>query len=306
VKRRLALSDFARDRPVEWQLRDMTLSTADHTLIMGVLNVTPDSFSDGGLDVDTSAAVARAMELVHSGADIVDVGGESTRPGADPVPVHVEMERVVPIVSEIAAAGAVVSIDTMKPAVAAAAVGAGAVIVNDVGGLRDPAMLEVVADLEAGVVIMHMRGEPRTMQTDTSYDDVVDDVAVYLEDRARLAIDAGIDPGRICLDPGIGFGKSHLQNLEILGNVSRYSAMGFPVLIGASRKAFLGSILGAAGFTTEPAERDSATAATVSAAVLGGAAVVRVHDVAGALQVARTTDAIVRGQLESRDTIGRT
>jgi dihydropteroate synthase len=273
---------------------------------MGVLNVTPDSFSDGGLDSDSAAAIARAMELWHAGADIVDIGGESTRPGADPVDARHEIDRVVPVVSELTSAGAVVSIDTMKPAVAAAAVGAGAEIVNDVGGLRDPAMLEVVAELDVGVVIMHMRGEPRTMQSDTTYDDVVEDVAVYLEERAQLAIDAGIDRNRICLDPGIGFGKSHLQNLDLLNNVSRYVNVGFPVLIGASRKAFLGSILKAAGFATEPAERDSATAATISAAVLGGAAVVRVHDVGGALQVARTTDAIVRGRLESRDTIGRT
>jgi len=291
---------------VEWQLRDTTLSTADHTLIMGVLNVTPDSFSDGGRDGDSAGATTRALAMWEAGADIIDIGGESTRPGADPVEAPAEMDRVVPIVSELAAAGAVVSIDTMKPAVVAAAVGAGAAIVNDVGGLRDPAMMEVVAGLDVGVVIMHMRGEPRTMQSDTTYDDVVEDVAAYLEHRAQLAIDAGIDRSRICLDPGIGFGKSHLQNLEVLNRVSRYVDIGFPVLIGASRKAFLGSILNAAGFAAEPAERDFATAATVSAAVLGGAAVVRVHEVAGALQVARTTDAIVRGQLESRDSIGRT
>lgn len=303
---RLALSDFTPSSVVEWQLRNQTLSTADHTLIMGVLNVTPDSFSDGGLDDGSTAAIDRALELWHAGADIIDVGGESTRPGANPVDDLAEMDRVVPVVSELAATGAVVSIDTMKPAVAAAAVGAGAAIVNDVGGLRDPEMVEMVGGLDVGVVIMHMRGEPRTMQSDTSYGDVVEDVAIYLEERAQLAIDAGVDPSRICLDPGIGFGKSHLQNLDLLNNVSRYVEIGFPVLIGASRKAFLGSILQAAGFATEPAERDSATAATVSAAVLGGAAVVRVHDVAGALQVARTTDAIVRGQLESRGSIGRT
>ena len=291
---------------MEWQLRNMTLSTADHTLIMGVLNVTPDSFSDGGRQVDAAAATGRALEMWEAGADIIDVGGESTRPGAHPVDAPAEIDRVVPVVSELATAGVVVSIDTMKPAVVAAAVGAGAVIVNDVGGLRDPAMIELVAGVGVGVVIMHMRGEPRTMQSDTTYDDVVEDVARYLEERAQLAIDAGIDWSRICVDPGIGFGKSHLQNLDLLNNVSRYVATGFPVLIGASRKAFLGSILQAAGFAAEPAERDFATAATVSAAVLGGAAVVRVHDVAGALQVARTMDAIVRGQLEGRDTIGRT
>ncbi len=281
------------------------LSTAAHTLVMGVLNVTPDSFSDGGLALDEAAAIARGTEMLRAGADIVDVGGESTRPGADPVDSRDEIERVATVVAELVAAGAIVSIDTMKPSVAAAAVAAGAEIVNDVGGLRDPAMVEVVAGLEVGVVIMHMRGEPRTMQADTTYDDVVEDVAVYLEKRADLAIDGGIDRRRICLDPGIGFGKSHLQNLDLLNNVSRFVDIGFPVLIGASRKAFLGSILDAAGLATGPAERDFATGATVSAAILGGAAAVRVHDVAGALQVARTTDAIVRGQLEGRG-IGRT
>ncbi len=291
--------------PVEWRLRDSTLSTAAHTLVMGVLNVTPDSFSDGGLALDEFAAIARGTELLRAGADIVDVGGESTRPGADPVDSRDEIERVETVVAELVAAGAIVSIDTMKPSVAAAAVTAGAEIVNDVGGLRDPAMVELVAGLEVGVVIMHMRGEPRTMQSDTTYDDVVEDVAVYLEKQAELAIDGGVDRRRICLDPGIGFGKSHLQNLDLLNNVSRFVAIGFPVLIGASRKAFLGSILDAAGFATVPAGRDFATGATIAAAVLGGAAAVRVHDVAGALQVARTTDAIVRGQLEGRG-IGRT
>lgn len=273
---------------------------------MGVLNVTPDSFSDGGLDDDSTGAVGRAIEMWKAGADIIDVGGESTRPGAGPVDAAEEIERVAPIVAELAAADIVVSIDTMKPAVAAAAVAAGAQIVNDIGGLRDPEMVELVADVDAGVVVMHMRGEPRTMQADTTYDDVVEDVAGYLEAQAQLAIDSGIDRSRICLDPGVGFGKSHVQNLELLNRVSRFVETGFPVLIGASRKAFLGSILDAAGYKTAPFERDFATAATVSAAVLGGAAVVRVHNVAAALQVARTTDAIVRGQLEGRGDIGRT
>jgi len=281
--------------PVEWRLRRSTLSTAHHTLIMGVLNVTPDSFSDGGLDADDQAAIERGLALRQAGADIVDVGGESTRPGAAPIDIDTEISRVLPVVAGLAAAGVVVSIDTMKPEVAVAAVAAGAEIINDVGGLRDPAMVATVAALEAAVVIMHMRGGPLTMQADTEYADLVGEVVDYLETQAANAIAAGIDRDRICIDPGIGFGKGHVGNLEILDNAPTFAATGFPVMIGASRKGFLGSILESSGLQTSAAERDSATAATVSAAVIGGAAVVRVHDVATALQAARTTDAIVRG-----------
>ena len=287
-------------------LRTRTLSTAAHTLIMGVLNVTPDSFSDGGVHANSAAAVARGLAMAAAGADIVDVGGESTKPGADPVGTGEELERVVPVVAELAAAGIVVSVDTMKPEVATAAVAAGAEIINDVGGLRDPAMVEIVAALEAGVVIMHMRGEPRTMQAETAYGDVVDEVRDYLEAQAGKAVAAGIERNRIAIDPGIGFGKSHLQNLEILNRSVDFISQGFPVVIGASRKGFLGSVLAASGRETVAAERDAATSATVTAAIIGGASVVRVHDVARAHEVARTTDAIVRGQFEDRDTIGGT
>lgn len=279
-----------------WRLRDSTLTTTAHTLIMGVLNVTPDSFSEGGVAGDTASAVARGLALWNAGADIIDVGGESTRPGSEPVSADEEMVRVLPVVAELNASGIIVSVDTMKPEVAAAAVAAGADVINDVSGLRDPAMAEVAAALEVGVVIMHMRGEPRTMQSDTAYDDVVADVAGYLQAQAALAMAAGIARDRICLDPGIGFGKSHVQNLQLLDNVGAFVDLGFPVMIGASRKGFLGSILAAAGYQTIAAERDFATAATVCAAISGGAAVVRVHDVPGTLQAARTTDAIVRGQ----------
>lgn len=301
----MALSDLASRTPVVWRLRSVTLSTAAHTLIMGVLNVTPDSFSDGDPGLAPAAAVARGLAMWHEGADIIDVGGESTRPGADPVNVAEELERVVPVVTELAAAGVVVSVDTMKPEVAAAAIAAGAQAVNDVSGLRDPAMIATVATTGAGAVIMHMRGDPRTMQADTDYADVVAEVANYLAARAAQAAGAGVEASRICLDPGIGFGKSHMQNLEILNQCGAFATLGYPVLIGASRKGFLGSVLRAAGLETVAAERDPATAATVAAAIIGGAAVVRVHDVALALQVGRTTDAIVRGQFESRETIGR-
>lgn len=273
---------------------------------MGVLNVTPDSFSDGGTTPDAGSAVARGVAMAAAGADIVDVGGESTRPGAEPVSVGDEIERVLPVVAELTARDITVSIDTMKPEVAAAAVAAGAEVINDVGGLRDPAMIEVAAELSVGVVIMHMRGEPRTMQSDTVYEDVVAEIAAYLSSQAGAAMAAGIEPKRICIDPGIGFGKSHGQNLQLLDEVGSFVELGFPVMIGASRKGFLGSILEASGYPTTAAERDFATAATVSAAIGGGAAVVRVHEVAGALQVARTTDAIVRGQFENWGNIGRT
>lgn len=268
--------------------------------------MTPDSFSDGGASGDTESAVAAGLAIWASGADIVDVGGESTRPGAEPVGLGEEIERVVPVVADLAAAGAVVSIDTMKPEVAAAAVAAGAELVNDVSGLRDPAMVATVAALDAGVVIMHMRGEPRTMQSAPEYGDVVDDVLRYLDGQARLAEAAGIHQDQIAIDPGIGFGKTHLQNLELLNRAADFISLGFPVLIGASRKGFLGTVLEAAGRKTVAAERDAATSATVAAAVIAGAAVIRVHDVARAVDVARTTDAIVRGQFEDRDSIGGT
>ena len=273
---------------------------------MGVLNVTPDSFSDGAVNADTAAAVARGLAMAAGGADIIDVGGESTRPGAAPVETGLEIERVVPVIAELAAARVVVSVDTMKPEVAAAAVAAGAEIINDVGGLRDPAMIEVAAALETGVVIMHMRGEPRTMQADTRYEDVVGEIKAYLETQAEAAVAAGIDRKRVAIDPGIGFGKSHLQNLELLNRCADFISAGFPVVVGASRKGFLGTVLQAAGRETVAAERDAATSATVTAAIVGGAAVVRVHDVARAQEVARTTDAIVRGQFEGEETIGGT
>lgn len=273
---------------------------------MGVLNVTPDSFSDGGATPDAASAVASGVAMAAAGADIIDVGGESTRPGAEPVDAGDEIERVLPVIAELTARDITVSIDTMKPEVAAAAVSAGAEVINDVGGLRDPVMVEMAAALGVGVVIMHMRGEPRTMQIDTAYDNVVAEISAYLASQADIAMAAGIERNRICIDPGIGFGKSHGQNLQLLNDVAAFVDLGFPVMIGASRKGFLGSILEASGFQTTAAERDFATAATISAAIGGGAAVVRVHDVAGALQVARTTDAIVRGQFENWGNIGRT
>ncbi len=266
---------------------------------MGVLNVTPDSFSDGGAfatvaGTDHQAAIAHGLALWNCGADIVDVGGESTRPGAAGVSVDEEISRVVPVVAGLIAADVIVSIDTSKPEVASAALTAGASVVNDVTAFGHPDMARVCAEGGAGVVLMHMKGSPGTMQNGPTYGDVVDEVGDYLVRRAKAAVAAGIPPERICIDPGLGFGKTFDHNLELLARLGELVGRGFPVLVGASRKRFLGAILESAGFSTEARERDPATAATVALAVAAGAAAVRVHDVRSAVQSARIADAIVR------------
>jgi len=259
---------------------------------MGVVNVTPDSFSDGGLHLQTGAAISHGLRLADAGADIVDVGGESTRPGAAPVAASEEAARVVPVVAALADAGIVVSIDTSKPVVAAAAIDAGAAIVNDVTALADPAMAGVVADSGAGLVLMHMQGTPRTMQVDPHYDDVVSEVRDHLLERAATAEAAGIPRQRICLDPGIGFGKLLEHNLELLRRLDVLVGCGYPVMVGTSRKAFLGSLTGG----LPPEDRDEVTGATVALAIDRGAAVVRVHNVAVTARMARVVDAIVRNR----------
>lgn len=278
----------------EWAIRDRTLSTEDHTLVMGIVNATPDSFSDGGLHEVTDRAVAGGLSMWSQGADVVDVGGESTRPGAHPVSADDEKSRVVPVIRDLVDAGVVVSVDTMKADVAAAAIAAGAHIVNDVTALGDPEMAEVCASGGVGVVLMHMQGTPQTMQNDPQYDDVVGEVAGFLADRVGAAIDAGIDRARICVDPGIGFGKTFDHNLALLNGLDRLAALGLPVLVGPSRKGFLGTILASSGIGTIAAERDAATAATVALVVREGASVVRVHNVGHGVQAARTADAMVR------------
>lgn len=268
----------------------MGLSDRDHTLVVGVLNVTPDSFSDGGRFVEADAAIAHGLELDAAGADLVDVGGESTRPGAEPVAAGTEIDRVVPVVAALAAEGVVVSIDTSKAEVAAAALEAGASVVNDVTALGDPEMAGVVADRGAGLVLMHMQGEPRTMQQDPRYDDVVEDVAQALESTAASAIDSGVRRESICLDPGIGFGKTLVHNLDLLAlGVSRLAETGFPVMVGASRKSFIAQVLGPIE------ERDPASAAAHVLAIASGASIIRSHNVVMALRTARLADAIVRG-----------
>lgn len=250
------------------------------TLVMGILNVTPDSFSDGGLWVDADAAVARGLALVAQGADIVDVGGESTRPDADRVDAGTELSRVLPVVAALAAAGVAVSIDTMRASVAEAAVEAGARWVNDVsGGLADPAMLPAVAATGASYIAMHWRGHSRVMAERAVYDDVVTVVRDELGRRRDAALDAGIVPGRLVLDPGIGFAKNAEHNWAILRGWDALEELGFPLLLAVSRKRFLGALLADADAPREPEGRDAATAYLSGHFAARGVWGVRVHDV---------------------------
>jgi dihydropteroate synthase len=244
--------------------------------VMGILNVTPDSFSDGGRFTQVESAVAQGAAMARDGAAIVDIGGESTRPGSDRVEAAEELARVLPVIERLRAeTPAVLSIDTYKADVARQALDAGAALVNDVSALRmDPDMAGVVADAGCPVVLMHMQGEPKTMQTDPHYDDVVDDVRAFLETRMAFAVDAGIAEEQILLDPGIGFGKTVAHNLTLLRELGRLKELGRPLVLGASRKRFLGAILGA-----EPGGRLIGTVATTVTGLLQGADIVRVHDV---------------------------
>jgi dihydropteroate synthase len=257
---------------------------------MGVLNVTPDSFSDGGSFFEASAAIAHGLELARDGADIIDVGGESTRPDAEPVGEAEELRRVVPVVEGLHQAGldAAISIDTSKVAVAAAALDAGASIVNDVTAFRaEPELAELVAERDVACCLMHMRGEPRTMQRSPRYDDVVGEVKAFLEQRVTHALDAGIARERIIVDPGIGFGKTLEHNLELLARLEELTELGLPILIGTSRKSFLGRIL-----ARENADLLAGTIATCVMAFEQGASIFRVHEprpVADALAIATAT-----------------
>ncbi len=261
-------------------------------VVMGIINVTPDSFSDGGLSLDPDAAIAHGRELVAQGAQILDVGGESTRPGAQPVGAAEELRRVVPVIAGLAGAGARLSIDTSKAQVAAAALDAGASIVNDVTALRgDPLMAALVAERGCEVCLMHMLGEPRTMQRAPAYDDVVGDVRAFLAERLRFALRAGIAEERVWLDPGIGFGKTIDHNLDLLRRLDELVALGRPLVVGTSRKSFLGTITG------RPAgERVAGTLATNVLALARGASIFRVHDVAEACDALAVAAATLRGQ----------
>jgi dihydropteroate synthase len=269
---------------------DAALARATPTWIMGILNVTPDSFSDGGQYLDPGAAEARALAMVEEGAQILDIGGESTRPGAVTVPVDEELRRVLPVVQRLAGkTAAAISVDTRKAAVARACLEAGAAIVNDVSGLTfDPELGRVVARAQATLVLMHMRGSPGTMQQVPYYEDVVADTMRFLRRQVRAAMEAGISPDQLWIDPGFGFGKTVAHNLEILRRLREYTSIGAPILVGTSRKSTLGHVLGG----VPESERLEGTAATVAVAIAHGAAIVRVHDVKEIARVVRMTDAI--------------
>jgi dihydropteroate synthase len=260
---------------------------------MGVLNVTPDSFSDGGRFVDPATAVAHGLRLAAEGAALVDVGGESTRPGAAPVPAGEELARVEPVLDGLR--GVPVSIDTSKAEVARRALELGAELVNDVTALRgDPAMAEVVAGGDAFLCLMHMRGEPRTMQVAPQYDDVVGDVLAFLEERLAFAVESGIPEERICLDPGIGFGKTPDQNLELLRRLDELLVLGRPLLIGVSRKSMLGKAVGDPTATTGSA---AASVAAAMAAYTRGASLIRAHDVRETVEALQVAEAVERGSI---------
>ncbi|MEM2890988.1 MAG: dihydropteroate synthase [Thermoplasmata archaeon] len=258
--------------------------------VMGIVNNTPDSFSGDGLSGDVDAAVARGVEMFESGADIVDVGGESTRPGAEPVPEAVEIARAVPVVEALSKIHpGRVSIDTMKPRVAASALMAGASIVNDVSGLRDPRMVETVAEHDAAVIIMHMKGDPKTMQVRPRYKDVVREISEFLQHRVAVAEAGGINPRKIMVDPGIGFGKSLQHNIEIITRLEDFKRLGKPLVIGLSRKSFIGKITG-----LPVDQRLSGSLAATLVAVENGADIVRVHDVAETVSALRVFLALKR------------
>jgi len=262
---------------------------------MGVLNVTPDSFSDGGDFLDARRAIERALEMERAGADLIDVGGESTRPGSAETPVETELARILPVLEGLRGKLKIpVSVDTRKAQVAEAAIAAGAQIINDVSGLRyDPRLAQVAARLGVPLILMHMRGEPLTMQKKPFARDVMKDVTSGLRVSSKKALAAGVRKSQIILDPGIGFGKSFEQNYELLRKLPELAKLGYPLLVGTSRKGFLSATVARDGNAASPAERLWATAATVTASILGGAHVVRVHDVAEMAQVARAADCVL-------------
>ncbi|MBJ6751417.1 dihydropteroate synthase [Geomonas anaerohicana] len=272
-----------------WELSRRTLSL-ERPQIMGILNVTPDSFSDGGRFFSLEAAVERARELEREGADIIDIGGESTRPNAPAVSLQEELDRVLPVIEALKGRITVpISIDTYKAGVARAACAAGAEIVNDVTGLMfDPEMAKVVAEADAGVVVMHTRGMPDTMQKDTGYDDLIADVKEYLAGSIALARKAGLPEERIAIDPGLGFGKSVQGNLELIKRLEEFLPLGRPILVGPSRKSFVGAVTGRDG-----GERVFGTAAAVAMSIVHGATIIRVHDVAAMRDVALMTRALM-------------
>lgn len=277
------------------RLRTGTLALGEHTLIMGVLNVTPDSFSDGGKFLHPRAAVKQALAMQAAGAHLIDIGAESTRPGSRQTAEDDELQRLLPVLEALRGRLKIpISVDTRKAPVAEAALQAGAQIINDVSGLRHDARLaQVAAKYQAPLILMHMRGEPETMQKTAFARDVLKDVTQGLRKSLQIARRAGVNKSQIILDPGIGFGKSFVQNYELLRKLRQLAELGYPLLVGTSRKGFLGQTLSRGGITAPVEERIWGTAATVTASILGGAHIVRVHEVEEMVQVAKVADAVL-------------
>jgi dihydropteroate synthase len=274
--------------PVLWRIGERAIDCSVRTHVMGVINVTPDSFSDGGRFFDPEVAVGAGIRMVEDGADFLDVGGESTRPGSEPVPASDEIDRVVPVIKRLSGEGDVpISVDSRKAEVARAALDAGASIVNDVTAGADPDMFGVVREAGAGMVLMHMRGDPKTMQQLTEYDDVVAEVRAYLAERVDAAVNAGIDRDRLGVDPGLGFAKSAEQSVLLMKEIAAFLDIGCPLVVGPSRKSFIGKILG-----TEVDDRLEGTAGAVAWLASHGANVLRIHDVKEMVRVIRVVDAI--------------
>ena len=282
-------------RTFRLELPSCTLTLGRRTLLMGVLNVTPDSFSDGGKFLDPQSAIEHALEMERAGADLLDIGGESTRPGSTGTAAETELARILPVLEGLRGALKIpIAVDTRKSKVAEAAISAGAQIINDISGLRfDPRLAEVAQRRGVPLILMHMRGEPSTMQEGPFARDVMKDVVQGLRASIRKARAAGVRKSQIVIDPGIGFGKSFEQNYELLRKLPELAKLGYPLLVGTSRKGFLGATLARNGKPAPPEDRLWATAATVTASILGGAHIVRVHDVAEMTQVARVADCLL-------------
>jgi dihydropteroate synthase len=284
------------------KLPSRTLVLGERTLVMGVLNVTPDSFSDGGKYTQQELAIEHALAMEQTGADILDIGGSSTRPGSEEIPASQELDRILPVLEGLRGRLKIpVSVDTRRSTVAELALRAGAEIINDVSGLnKDARIAEVAAKYGVPLILMHMRGEPATMQRGPFARDVIKDVARSLRESVAKARKAGVAKSQIILDPGIGFGKSHSQNYELLHKLPQLAMLGHPLLVGTSRKGFLGTTLASDGTPAPPEERIWGTAATVTASILGGAHIVRVHEVAEMAQVARVADCVANPGLRVR------
>ena len=278
---------------MKMRFRNRNVDLSSRTHIMGVLNVTPDSFSDGGRFLKLDDAVSQGMKMIEEGADIIDVGGESTRPGSDPLSSEEELSRVIPVIESLSAKTDVpVSIDTYKAEVARRVLDAGAQMINDVSALRfDPEMKKVAAEFKVPVVLMHIKGTPKEMQKDPHYDDVIAEVTEYLRQSIDMAVEAGIDREKIIIDPGIGFGKRLQDNLNILKNLKEFSILECPILIGCSRKSFIGRVL-----DLPVEERLEGSLAALAAAVMNGANMVRVHDVKESKRVVSLIDAVMRAE----------